>query len=112
MWVSGDASLLAVVGTTVSVDVEVTQSDALSVIAEKAPAIRPSSARTSAAVLAHTWDAAALFYLDAARPAPRFARRGTGSRAFAMVTVFSAVLLWLSVISGGHVRVAAWCIHE
>ena len=43
--------------------------------------------------------AAALFYLYAARPVPD----PTGSRAFAMVTVFSAVMLWLTVIIGTYI---------
>jgi hypothetical protein len=47
--------------------------------------------------------AAALFYLYAARPVPDPAGNETGSRAFAMVTVFSAVMLWLTVIIGTYI---------
>ena len=47
--------------------------------------------------------AAALFYLYAARPAPLANDDETGSRAFATVTVFTAVLLWLTVIIGTHI---------
>ena len=47
--------------------------------------------------------AAALFYLYAARPAPDPPGNETGSRAFAMLTVFSAVMLWLTVIIGTYV---------
>jgi hypothetical protein len=47
--------------------------------------------------------AAALFYLYAARPAPDPTSNNTGSRAFAMVTVFSAVMLWLTVIIGTYI---------
>lgn len=47
--------------------------------------------------------AAALFYLYAARPAPDQPGNETGTRAFAMVTVFSAVMLWLTVIIGTYV---------
>jgi hypothetical protein len=47
--------------------------------------------------------AAALFYLYAVRPAPDSTGDETGPRAFAMVTVFSAVMLWLAVIIGTYV---------
>lgn len=47
--------------------------------------------------------AAALFYLYAARPAPDSVAGDRGTRAFAMVTVFSAVMLWLVVITGTYV---------
>ena len=47
--------------------------------------------------------AAALFYLYAARPLPDPGVNGTGSRAFAAVTVFSAVMLWLTVIIGTYI---------
>jgi hypothetical protein len=47
--------------------------------------------------------AAALFYLYAARPVPDPTGNETGSRAFAMVTVFSAVMLWLTVIIGTYI---------
>ena len=47
--------------------------------------------------------AAALFYLYAARPAPDAIGNRTGSRALAVVTVFSAVMLWLTVIIGTYV---------
>ena len=47
--------------------------------------------------------AAALFYLYAARPAPLANDDETGSRAFATVTVFTAVMLWLTVIIGTHI---------
>jgi hypothetical protein len=47
--------------------------------------------------------AAALFYLAAARPVPEPDGSETGSRAFAMVTVFSAVMLWLTVIVGTYI---------
>ena len=47
--------------------------------------------------------AAALFYLYAARPATLPADTHTGSRAFATVTVFSAVMLWLTVIIGTYI---------
>jgi hypothetical protein len=47
--------------------------------------------------------AAALFYLYAARPVPDPTGNETGSRAFAMVTVFSAVMLWLTVIVGTYI---------
>ena len=47
--------------------------------------------------------AAALFHLYAARPAPDPTANETGSRAFAMVTAFSAVMLWLTVIVGTYI---------
>jgi hypothetical protein len=47
--------------------------------------------------------AAALFYLYAARPVPDSAGDETGSRALAIATVFSAVMLWLTVIIGTYV---------
>lgn len=47
--------------------------------------------------------AAALFYLYAARPTPDATGTEPGSRAFAMVTVVSAVMLWLAVIIGTYV---------
>ena len=47
--------------------------------------------------------AAALFYLYAARPAPHPGDAGSGSRAFARVTVLTATLLWLTVIVGTYV---------
>ena len=47
--------------------------------------------------------AAALFYLYAARPAPLSTDAETGSRAFATVTVFTAVMLWLTVIVGTYI---------
>jgi hypothetical protein len=47
--------------------------------------------------------AAALFYLYAARPAPDPTGDGAGPRAFAMITIFSAVMLWLTVIVGTYV---------
>jgi hypothetical protein len=47
--------------------------------------------------------AAALFYLCAARPAPDPPPDEAGSRAFAMVTAFSAVMLWLTVIIGTYI---------
>ena len=47
--------------------------------------------------------AAALFYLYAARPVPDATGDETGSRAYAMVTVFSAVMLWLTVIIGTYI---------
>ena len=47
--------------------------------------------------------AAALFYLYAARPAPDAIGNRTGSRALAVVTVFSAVMLWLTVITGTYI---------
>lgn len=47
--------------------------------------------------------AAALFYLYAARPVSPTSDAGTGSRAFASVTVFTAVMLWLTVIIGTYI---------
>ena len=47
--------------------------------------------------------AAALFYLYAARPAPPSSDAEIGSRAFATVTVFTAVMLWLTVIVGTYI---------
>jgi hypothetical protein len=47
--------------------------------------------------------AAALFYLYAARPSPLATDAETGSRAFAAVTVVTAVMLWLAVIIGTYV---------
>ena len=47
--------------------------------------------------------AAALFYLYAARPADGAAGSATGSRAFAGVTVVTAVVLWLAVLVGTYV---------
>ena len=47
--------------------------------------------------------AAALFYLYAARPAALSSDAERGSRAFATVTVFTALMLWLTVIIGTFV---------
>ena len=47
--------------------------------------------------------AAALFYVYAARPAPLSAGTDSGSRAFAAVAVFTAVMLWLTVIIGTYI---------
>lgn len=47
--------------------------------------------------------AAALFYLYAARPAPGSPPDEAGARAFAAVNVFSAVMLWLTVIIGTYI---------
>ena len=47
--------------------------------------------------------AAALFYLYAARPAPESTESGQGTRALAAVTVFTAVMLWLTVIVGTYI---------
>ena len=47
--------------------------------------------------------AAALFYLYAARPAPPSGAAEIESRAFATVTVFTAVMLWLTVIVGTYI---------
>jgi hypothetical protein len=47
--------------------------------------------------------AAALFYLYATRPAVASTGGETGSRAFAMVTAFTAVMLWLTVIIGTYI---------
>jgi hypothetical protein len=46
---------------------------------------------------------AAVFYLYAARPASDTTGNAIGSRAFATATVFSAVMLWLTVIIGTYV---------
>lgn len=46
---------------------------------------------------------AALFYLYAARPAPLSSDTNSDSRAFATVTVVTAVLLWLTVIIGTYI---------
>jgi hypothetical protein len=46
--------------------------------------------------------AAALFYLYVARPVPD-STGNENSRAFAMVTAFSAVMLWLTVIIGTYI---------
>ena len=47
--------------------------------------------------------AAALFYLCAARPTPLSSDSDNGSRAFASVTVFTALMLWLAVIVGTYI---------
>jgi hypothetical protein len=48
--------------------------------------------------------AAALFYLFAARPAPLSSDDAkTGSRAFATITVFTAAMLWLTVLVGTYI---------
>lgn len=47
--------------------------------------------------------AAALFYLYAARPPAHSIGADTASRAFAGVTVFTAVALWLTVIVGTYI---------
>jgi hypothetical protein len=47
--------------------------------------------------------AAALFYLYAARPGPVSTDSDHGSRAFASITVFTAVMLWLTVIVGTYI---------
>jgi hypothetical protein len=47
--------------------------------------------------------AAALFYLYATRPAPPSITIESGSRAFALLTTFTAVMLWLTVIVGTYV---------
>jgi hypothetical protein len=47
--------------------------------------------------------AAALFYFYAAPPPTDSTGNESGSRAFAAVTVFSAVMLWLTVIVGTYV---------
>lgn len=52
--------------------------------------------------------AAALFYLYAARPVPLSGDAETGSRAFATVTVFTAVMLWLTVIIGTYIIFPAY----
>jgi hypothetical protein len=47
--------------------------------------------------------AAALFYLYATRPEPRPVAGASGTRAFALLTTFTAVMLWLTVIIGTYV---------
>jgi len=47
--------------------------------------------------------AAARVYLYAAPPAPLSSDAENGSRAFATVTVFTAVMLWLTVIIGTYI---------
>jgi hypothetical protein len=47
--------------------------------------------------------AAALFYLYAVRPASPSTHTEPGSRAFAALTVFTAVMLWLTVIVGTYI---------
>lgn len=47
--------------------------------------------------------AAALFYLYAARPADQEVTRETEPRAFAALTVFTAVMLWATVIIGTYI---------
>lgn len=47
--------------------------------------------------------AAALFYLYAVRPVPAPFGNGTSSRAFAILTVFTAATLWLAVIVGTYI---------
>lgn len=47
--------------------------------------------------------AAALFHVYAARPAPDPAGSETSSRAVALVTAFTAVMLWLTVIIGTYI---------
>lgn len=47
--------------------------------------------------------AAALFYLYAARPVPDPAGHESSSRAVAILAVFSAVMLWLTVIIGTYI---------
>ena len=47
--------------------------------------------------------AAALFHLYAVRPAPLTTGTETESRAFAVVTAFTATMLWLTVIIGTYV---------
>lgn len=51
---------------------------------------------------------AALFYLYATRPAPPSTDIDTGSRLFATVTVFTAVMLWLTVIIGTYIVFPAY----
>lgn len=46
---------------------------------------------------------AALFYLYAERSAPPATGSDTGTRAFAAVTVFTAIMLWLTVIVGTYI---------
>lgn len=45
---------------------------------------------------------AALFYLYATRPAPPSHDIDTGARSFATVTVFTAVMLWLTLLIGTY----------
>ena len=52
--------------------------------------------------------AAALFYLSAARPAVSIDDGEPGARAFATVTVFTATMLWLTVIIGTYVIFPAY----
>jgi hypothetical protein len=47
--------------------------------------------------------AAALFYLYATRPAPLPVTNESGSRAFAVLTTLTAVMLWLTVIVGTYI---------
>ena len=47
--------------------------------------------------------AAALFYLYATRSAPLATDADHGSRAFARLTVFTAVMLWLTVLVGTYI---------
>ena len=47
--------------------------------------------------------AAALFYLYATRPASLSTANERGSRAFALLTTFTAVMLWLTVIVGTYI---------
>jgi hypothetical protein len=47
--------------------------------------------------------AASLFYLYAVRPASPSTHTEQGSRAFASLTVFTAVMLWLTVIVGTYI---------
>jgi hypothetical protein len=47
--------------------------------------------------------AAALFHVYAVRPATLSTSPGRGSRSFASLTVFTAVMLWLTVILGTYV---------
>lgn len=47
--------------------------------------------------------AAALFYLYAIRPASLPMTNGSGSRAFAVLTTFTGVMLWLTVIVGTYI---------
>ena len=47
--------------------------------------------------------AAALFYLYATRPASPSVTNESGSRAFAVLTTFTAVMLWLTVVVGTYI---------
>ena len=47
--------------------------------------------------------AAALFYLYATRPEPRALAGESGTRAFALLTTFTAVMLWLTAIIGTYI---------